>query len=77
MPKVRQVLGHVSIETASRERICHRDRRSHKVAKGTPCLVVSEGLTGGKKNYCLDCARAILEQAESDLRTLKEDLGID
>jgi hypothetical protein len=64
MPKVRQVLGHVCVEVASRERICYRDRRSHTVSKGTVCLVVSEGIAGGKKNYCVDCARAILEQAE-------------
>lgn len=76
MAKVREVLGHVSIETAERRRICHRNRESHTIAKGETCLVVREAASSGSKNYCRVCAAPILEQAAQDLVDLRAALGL-
>lgn len=42
--------------------------------KGTPCLVIKDP-GGGAKNYCLQCARAILDQAADDLQALRRQLS--
>jgi hypothetical protein len=73
MPKIRSVLGACTVETARRSRICHRDRKNHAIPKGVPCLVIKDQ-AGGHKNYCQECALAILEQAADDLHTLREQL---
>jgi hypothetical protein len=74
MPQVRRVLGACTVEIAQRCRICHRDRRSHSIPKGTPCLVIKDP-GGGAKNYCPQCALAILDQAADDLGTLRAQLS--
>jgi hypothetical protein len=74
MPQVRRVLGACTVEIAQRCRICHRDRQNHSVPTGTPCLVIKE-LGGGAKNYCPQCALAILDQAADDLETLRAQLS--
>jgi hypothetical protein len=74
MPQIRRVLGALSVETASRKRICHRDRRNHAVAKGDACLVIKDGASGGSKNYCVPCGLAILDQAADDLQRLRDRL---
>lgn len=71
MPKIREVLVHVSVETAERRRICHRNRTSHSIAKGESCLVIREVASSGSKNYCRVCAAPILEQAAQDLVDLR------
>lgn len=71
MAKVREILGHVSVETAKGKRICHRNRRAHSIAKGEPCLVIREPASGGSKNYCVACAAAILARAAEDLAALR------
>lgn len=76
MAKVRVVLGHVSVETAERRRICHRNRESHSIAKGERCLVIREAASSGSKNYCRACAAPILDQAGSDLAELRAALGL-
>jgi hypothetical protein len=76
MPKVREVLAHVSVETAERRRICHRNRESHAIAKGEPCLVIREAASSGSKNYCRVCAAPILGQAAQDLVDLRAALGL-
>lgn len=75
MAKVREILGHVSVETAKGKRICHRNRRAHSIAKGEPCLVIREPASGGSKNYCVSCAAAILKCAEADLKRLHQHLS--
>lgn len=75
MAKVREVLGHVSVETTKRKRVCHRNRRSHSIAKGEVCLVLREPASGGSKNYCVACAAAILQRAEADLERLHKGLA--
>jgi hypothetical protein len=42
--------------------------------KGAVCLVISDNASRGKKNYCLDCANAILGQAQIDLDSLNAEL---
>jgi len=76
MPQIRRVLGACTVETAQRWRICHRDRKNHQIGKGTPCLVIKDpGGSGGTKNYCRQCALAILDQAADDLQALRDQLS--
>ena len=74
MPQIRHVLGGVSVQTASRKRICYHDRKNHAVAKGDVCLVIKDVASGGSKNYCVPCGLAILDQAADDLQSLREQL---
>jgi hypothetical protein len=78
MPAVRAVIGHVTVETAKRRRICWRHRKGkavHPIVKGEVCLVVKDG-NGTTANYCTEAARDILQRAEDDLAQLKVALGI-
>lgn len=75
MPQIRRVLGACTVETAKRRRVCHRDRRRHSIEQGTLCLVIKDPVTGGSKNYCPQCALAILDQAADDLQTLRDALS--
>jgi hypothetical protein len=75
MPQIRRVLGAVTVETASRRRICHRDRKKHMISKGGACLVIKDDASGGSKNYCVPCGQAILDQAADDLHVLRERLA--
>lgn len=75
MPQIRRVLGPCTIETAQRRRVCHRDRKHHSIQPGRPCLVVKDPVSGGSKNYCIECALAILDQAADDLDKLREGLA--
>lgn len=70
MPQVRKILGSCTIEIAQRCRICKKPLDP----KGTPCLVIKDA-GGGAKNYCLQCARAILDQAADDLQALRRQLS--
>lgn len=74
MPKVRRILCHISIEIVERQRVCHRDRSGHTIMKGQCCLVVTDNASRTKKNYCPECASAILEQAQTDLNHMKAEL---
>jgi len=76
MAKVRQVLKHVSVETALRKRICHRDRRGHEIAKGTQCLVIKDESSSSSRNYCPGCAEPILDKAQEHLDQLKARLEL-
>lgn len=73
MPAIRRLISSASVETASRKRLCHRNRRSHVVAKGEVCLVIKDA-DGGSKNYCIQCATAILDRAAQDLHDLRKSL---
>lgn len=74
MPQVRRVLSACSIETAQRRRVCHRDRKRHSIERGTRCLVIKDQVNGNTKNYCPECAVAILDQASDDLQALRNAL---
>lgn len=75
MPATRRVLKHVIVDTARARRKCHRNPKEHSITKGETCLVIKEQGQGGKKNYCLVCARPILHQAQADLDLLTTGLN--
>ena len=75
MPQIRDILASVSIEVASRKRICHRNRKEHSILGSERCLVVKDPSTGGKKNYCRACATEILRRATHRLEALERDLS--
>ena len=75
MSQIRRVLGACRVEIAQRCRICSRDRKNHAIQKGTPCLVIKDAASGGTKNYCPQCALAILDQAANDLQALRGQLS--
>lgn len=75
MPAIRRVLGTCTIQTAQRRRVCHRDRNHHSIEMGTVCLVIKDPVSGGSKNYCPQCALAILDQAADDLQALRDALS--
>ena len=74
MPQIRRVLGACTIEVAQRRRVCHRDRKHHSIEQGMLCLVIKDPVSGGSKNYCSQCALAILAQAADDLQGLRDAL---
>jgi hypothetical protein len=74
MPKVKQVLKHVGVETAQRKRKCYWKPTKHVIAAGDDCLVISEA--GTKRNYCPECAEPILDAAEDDLDRLRVELNL-
>jgi hypothetical protein len=39
------------------------------------CLVIKDPASGGSKNYCPECALAILDQAADDLQQLRDQLA--
>lgn len=78
MPKVKSLLGHVSVETAKAKRRCARHksgRAAHPIIKGEACLVVKDS-DGSKHNYCQDSAAEILHLAATDLTAFRSGLGI-
>lgn len=75
MPQIKRVLGACTIETAQRRRVCHRNRKKHSIERDTVCLVVKDPVSGGSRNYCPECALAILDVAADDLQTLRDALA--
>ena len=75
MPKVRDILVHVCVQTAERRRKCHRNQE-HSIPRGERCLVVRTGPTNSKYNYCRQCAQEILDLAEKRLAEVKGDLAV-
>ena len=75
MAKIRQVLKDMSIETAKRKRICHRNRRKHEIKLGEKCLVIRNPATQSSKNYCVECGQQIIERATEDLEALAGELA--
>jgi len=73
MPRVRDVLGHVSVEVAAKRRKCHRSAGKHGIQAGDCCLVVREGL--GRRNYCRECSAPILAFATTRLTELQHALN--
>lgn len=76
MAKVREVLKELTVETAKRDRVCHRNRNDHTIRPGQPCLVIKDPINSGTKNYCASCAKDILGRAEGDIAQLRLELGL-
>jgi hypothetical protein len=75
MPKVRDILIHVDVETAAAKRKCHHKPKKHSIAKGEPCLVVRGGPYNASKNYCRQCASEILRHLDDRVREILNSLG--
>jgi hypothetical protein len=68
MPATKDILRHVSIETAGKKRKCYR-KSDHSITKGEVCLVVKDG-PQNQRTYCTVCASDILEKAQGNLEKL-------
>lgn len=75
MPKVRDILVHVSVEQAQRQRKCRRNT-ANLIAKGEMCLVVRTGPTNDDYSYSRDPARAMLDAAWIKLQGFYAGLGL-
>lgn len=77
MPKPRGLVNHVSIETAARERVCHRHKNgkdARPIVAGERCLVIDTPVMG-KQSYCLEAAVDIIEQARLDIDEIERQLS--
>jgi hypothetical protein len=74
MPKVRDILIHVHVDTALRRRICKRS--GHAIAKGQHCLVVKTGPMRSPYPYDAESAQQILNAAWKKLLTLYTQLSL-
>ena len=70
MPAVKDVLKHVTMQVAGRQRKCYRQPRKHLIVKGELCLVVRDG-PQRQSTYCMTCASEILDLAETRLEGLR------
>ena len=75
MPKVRDILVHVRVEQAQRQRKCRRNT-THRIAKGEMCLVVKTNSTNDDYSYSVTAAKAMLDAAWLKLKMLYESLGL-
>jgi hypothetical protein len=74
MAKTRDVLIHLSVETAIRKRKCHHSRGKHQIAAGEQFLSVREGSGLGAKNYCKVCAHPMLTAAKEKFTSILQAL---
>ena len=75
MAKIRDILVHVSVEEAQRERKCRRNT-NQKIAKGERCLVVKTNPTNDDYSYSLAPAKAMLDLAWAKLNKIYVELGL-
>ncbi len=75
MAVIKSLLIRLEIETASKKRICHRNRKKHSIGAGEVCLVTIDDM-GGKKNYCKICYAEMLNKAQANLDELRVQLLI-
>lgn len=73
MAKIRDILIHISVSGAIRDRKCHRNSQ-HRVQAGELFLLVRNSQSLGSKNYCKECAREILSLAKSRLDEITQRL---
>lgn len=77
MPKPRGLINHVSVETAARERVCHRHKTgkdARPIVPGERCLVIDTQVMG-KQSYCLEAAADIIEQARLDIDEIERQVS--
>jgi hypothetical protein len=75
MPKIRDILVHVCVEQAERQRKCRRNT-SHHISKGEMCLVVKTNPTNDDYSYSHEPAKAMLDAAWIKLKSLYVGLGL-
>ena len=79
VPKARGLVNHVSIETAARERVCHRHKtgkEARPIVAGERCLVIDTPVMG-KQSYCLEAAVDIIRQARRDIDEIERQISPD
>jgi hypothetical protein len=74
MSQSRDILIHLSVETAIRKRKCHHSRGKHQIGAGEKFLSVRESSGMGSKNYCKECARPMLAAAKSKFEIIVQAL---
>jgi hypothetical protein len=74
MPKIRDILGQVSVETAQRKRTCQRS--SEPIVMGENCLVIKTGPMNSPQSYKSASARQILDSAWAKLHRLYAELNL-
>lgn len=74
MPPTKRILKHVRVEQAARKRKCHRNA-DHEIEGGDKSLAVYDDL-GGRRNYCPDCAKPIVDQAQAEIEKIRKDLKL-
>ena len=74
MPRVRDILIHVYVDTAQRKRTCKRSGSA--ISKGEACLVIKTGPMGSPYSYNSDSAQLILNAAWKKLVTLYVQLSL-
>jgi hypothetical protein len=75
MPGIRDIITHVEVQMASAVRICHHNRREHRILKGQKCLAV-HAPDGSRRNYCLGCALEIIGKAKAKLAALEGEISL-
>ena len=75
MPKVRDILIHVSVEEAQRQRKCRRNTK-HMIVKGEMCLVVKTNPTNDDYSYSVAPAKEMLDLAWAKLKNIYVGLDI-
>lgn|GEM_PF-2354876 len=73
MANVKDILIHVSVETAKGKRKCYRNAKNN-ISLGDRCLIIKGGSYNTGRNYCLKCANEILKNAEDKLESIKSAL---
>jgi len=75
MPKIRDILIHVSVEEAQRQRKCRRET-SRVISKGERCLVVKTNPTNDDYSYSAENAKPMLDLAWRKLQAIYAELGL-
>lgn len=75
MPQIKDILRHVRVEQAQRQRICRRGG-GRMITKGEMCLVVKTNATNDDYSYSRDPAKAMLDAAWIKLKALYTSLGL-
>lgn len=76
MPKIRDILVHVSVEAAKGKRKCHRTR-ARTIEKGERCLVIKSGPMNAPYSYSSENAKQMLDGAWEKLSSLYVELHLD
>lgn len=74
MPKIRDVLAHISVETAQRKRTWQRS--SKPFVMGENCLVIKTCPMNSPQSYKTESAKQILDCAWTKLRGLYAELNL-
>lgn len=73
MAKTRNILRHLSVEQAARERKCHANSQ-HTIEPGQYHL--AQEIVGQRQNICIACAGKVFDAAEKQLASLRRELGV-